>query len=117
MNPLFFLILIIKLINCEDLLIQPLSAPSHLNEGRRVFLSCQTVKGDKPFHYEWKFNGKPLIYDNNVHVNSPYEDLSILTINSLKYENIGNYSCHVSNEFQTSSSSVLIEFKGNLEID
>lgn len=112
MHLLIWLILSIKLVSGEDLKIQPLLVPSDLTEDRKVFLTCQTVKGERPFHYEWMFNDKSLVYDDNVHVHSPYEDLSILTINHLKYKNIGNYSCRVSDKFKTDSSSVLIEFKG-----
>lgn len=115
MFPLICLLLVVKLVGCEEeLVVQPLSAPSQLTEGRRVFLNCQVLKGEKPFHYVWRFNGNNLLFDDNVHVHSPYEDLSILTINHLKYKNMGNYSCHVSNKFKSDSSSVLIEFKGNL---
>ena len=112
MHLLILLVLSVKLAGAEDLKIQPLFVPSDLTEDRKVFLTCQTVKGERPLHYEWLFNGKPLIHDDNVHVHSPYEDLSILTINRLKYKNIGNYSCRVSNRFRTDSSSALIEFKG-----
>jgi hypothetical protein len=115
MFSLISFILLIQLIECSEkdqLVIQPLTAPSNLEEGRRVFLNCQALKGEKPFNYEWKFNDKKLVYDDNVHVHGPYDDLSILTINNLKYKNIGNYTCIISNKYASDSSTVSIEFKG-----
>ena len=106
-------ILFVKLATAsEDLKIQPLIVPPDLTEDRKVFLTCQTIRGERPLTYQWMFNGKPLHQDDNVHVQNHDEDLSILTINRLKYKNIGNYSCHVSNRFRSDSSSALIEFKG-----
>lgn len=112
MHLLIWLILAIKLVSAEDLKVQPLLVPPDLTEGRKVFLNCQAVKGERPYRFEWMFDGKSLVYDSNVHVQSPDEDISILIINELKYKNIGNYSCRVSDKFKTDSSSVLIEFKG-----
>ena len=120
---LFSLIYLISLINIllmqfvvcneNDLLIQPLIAPSNLEEGRRVFLNCQVLKGEKPFNYEWRFNDENLVYDENVMKHSPYEDLSILTINNLKFKNIGNYTCSISNRHSKDSSTTEVKFNGN----
>lgn len=89
-------------VNCvvaEDRpVIQPILVPSNLVEKRKVLLHCQTVQGRPPISFEWQFNGQKIVSNDNVFFTKSDEDLSTLTIRSLNFESIGNYTCIAKNE-------------------
>lgn len=92
--------------------IQPILVPPNLVEKRKVLLNCQTVQGRPPISFEWQFNGKKIVPNENVFATKSDEDLSILTIRSLSFNSIGNYTCIAKNDDLNlfDSNTVKIEF-------
>lgn len=78
--------------------IQSILVPPNLVEKRKVVLNCQTVQGRPPISFQWLFNGKKIISNDNVFATKSDEDLSTLTIRSLNFNAIGNYTCLAKNE-------------------
>lgn len=92
--------------------IQPILVPPNLVEKRKVVLNCQTIQGRPPISFEWQFNGKKIVPNENIFVTKSEEDLSILTIKSLSFSSIGNYTCIARNDDLNlfDSNTVKIEF-------
>lgn len=85
-----------------------------LVEKRKVVLNCQILQGKQPIFIEWKVNGNAIISSENVFYTNSDHDLSTLTIKSLNYENIANYSCIASNSYGSDEKTVDIRFKCEL---
>ncbi|RWS01343.1 hemicentin-1-like protein, partial [Dinothrombium tinctorium] len=74
----------------------PLSNLPPLNEGSIFMSLCAIQQGSVPLKFKWLKDGKPLITDANVNIES--NDLSsTLRIHSVKLTNAGNYTCIVKN--------------------
>lgn len=97
----------------EPPVIQELQMPSknQLKEGKKLFLNCQAT-GSKPLYFSWSFNGNRIENGENIFSNQIDDDVSALTIKSLKFENLGLYSCLVQNSHGQDSANLKIEFKG-----
>lgn len=117
MMKLICLLCLINLANCFDVIfehkpiIQEILVPSNLVEKRKVVLNCQIIQGKQPISIEWKFNDKHLIQNDNVFYANTDHDLSVLTIRSLNYDQIGNYSCSASNAYGLDKVTIEIKFK------
>ena len=75
----------------------PFSAPSNLQQGDRATLTCTVARGDSPLTLMWMKDGEPIPRENSYKVLNFDEFNSMLTLESLNLEHIGNYSCRASN--------------------
>lgn len=67
-------------------------------EGDFAQSSCVLRKGDKPITMSWLFNGYPLSSNDDIQITKMGSRSSILTIDSVKGSNQGNYTCVASNQ-------------------
>ena len=118
-NLIYLFILIINLtsnlIDCaidkdSQVIIQPIHVPSNLVEKRKVILNCQIIQGKQPIAFEWQFNGHNIISNDNLFYATNDEDLSVLTIKSLNFDLIGNYSCIAKSGPSINTNTVHIKF-------
>ncbi|XP_039227487.1 Down syndrome cell adhesion molecule-like protein Dscam2 isoform X22 [Drosophila yakuba] len=85
--------------------IHPFSFDAEANEGDSVQLTCHVAKGDLPLRIRWTHNGLPLFTHLGVMASKIGERISLLTVESVKAANSGNYSCVASNNAGNVSSS------------
>ncbi|KAI5745650.1 hypothetical protein M8J76_013118 [Diaphorina citri] len=87
--------------------IQPFSfgeeSSSILEQGESASISCHILSGDLPISFQWLFNGAPLDTSRDVSVVTPSRKLSVLSIDSVTFEHVGNYSCLANNTAARSS--------------
>uniref|UniRef100_A0A1A9V522 Ig-like domain-containing protein n=1 Tax=Glossina austeni TaxID=7395 RepID=A0A1A9V522_GLOAU len=79
-------------------LIHPFSFDSEANEGDSVQLTCHIAKGDLPLKIRWTHNGLPLFSHLGVLTSKIGDRINLLTIESVKAINSGNYSCVAGNK-------------------
>ncbi|XP_055593971.1 cell adhesion molecule Dscam2 isoform X20 [Uranotaenia lowii] len=62
-----------------------------------VTSSCTVNKGDLPIEIYWKFNGRRIASEEGVIVSRTNQRMSVLTIESVRDRNAGNYTCVAQN--------------------
>lgn len=60
-------------------------------------MTCHVAKGDLPLKISWIHNGLPLFSHLGIITNKIGDRISLLTINSVKAINSGNYTCIATN--------------------
>lgn len=66
------------------------------NQGDTVSVSCVASKGDVPIGLTFYHNEKPVIDDNGITITKSAK-IAMLSIESLRAEHRGNYTCKASN--------------------
>ncbi|XP_064072186.1 cell adhesion molecule Dscam1 isoform X32 [Vanessa tameamea] len=79
-----------------------------LNAGDTVSLTCTVGKGDLPLKIHWHLNDKPLNSGNGLFINRNGKRISVLSIENVQHEHIGNYTCIAENEAGRSSHSAIL---------
>ncbi|CAG4948443.1 unnamed protein product [Colias eurytheme] len=79
-----------------------------LNAGDTVSLTCTVGKGDLPLKIHWQLNNAPLNSGNGVFINRNGKRISVLSIENVQHEHIGNYTCIAENEAGSSTHSALL---------
>ncbi|KPI92826.1 Down syndrome cell adhesion molecule-like protein CG42256 [Papilio xuthus] len=80
-----------------------------LNAGDTVSLTCTVGKGDLPLNIHWQLNNEVLNSGNGILINRNGKRISILSIENVQHEHIGNYTCISENEAGRSSHSALLK--------
>lgn len=75
-------------------------------------LACNIASGSKPIQFEWSRNGQILTQQSGLSVDLKPSSSS-LTIDSIRQEHSGNYSCRASNRFGSDSQSTFLLVKGS----
>lgn len=83
-----------------------------LNAGDTVSLTCTVGKGDLPLKIHWQLNNKPLNTGNGLFINRNGKRISVLSIENVQHEHIGNYTCVAENEAGQSSHSAILNVNG-----
>lgn len=83
-----------------------------LNAGDTVSLTCTVGKGDLPLKIYWQLNNQPLNSGNGLFINRNGKRISILSIENVQHEHIGNYTCIAENEAGRSSHSAILNVNG-----
>ncbi|XP_046962717.1 Down syndrome cell adhesion molecule-like protein Dscam2 isoform X30 [Vanessa cardui] len=79
-----------------------------LNAGDTVSLTCTVGKGDLPLKIHWHLNDKPLNSGNGLFITRNGKRISVLSIENVQHEHIGNYTCIAENEAGRSSHSAIL---------
>ena len=83
-----------------------------LNAGDTVSLTCTVGKGDLPLKIHWELNDKTLNSGNGILINRNGKRVSILILDNVQHEHIGNYTCIAENEAGRSSHSAVLNVNG-----
>ncbi|EEC18936.1 conserved hypothetical protein, partial [Ixodes scapularis] len=76
--------------------LQPFSFPRHEQMPKKVIVHCAVLEGSEPFAFSWLKDGNILANSRRLQVKVS-EAMSLLTIVDLNAEDIGNYTCVVTN--------------------
>ncbi|KAH7975126.1 hypothetical protein HPB49_024198 [Dermacentor silvarum] len=77
--------------------IQPFTFPTNLLRARKVIVYCAVLEGSEPLTFVWTKDGRELANGGRLHIKQLSETGSSLTIATVGAEDIGNYTCTVSN--------------------
>lgn len=75
-------------------------------------LTCTVGKGDLPLKIHWQLNGVDLNTGNGVVINRNGKRISVLSIENVQHEHIGNYTCIAENDAGISSHSAVLNVNG-----
>jgi hypothetical protein len=90
---------------------KPGNSHQTLTVDQRVSLLCSVVEGDEPVSMLWLKEGEPLAASLGTEVNQVGHD-SILRVNRLAAEHMGNYSCQAANSAGTAAIFFFVQVKG-----
>lgn len=76
---------------------------------------CSILSGSPPLTFIWLKNGVSLTESDNIKITND-DDLSVLTIKSVKYHNNGNYTCLVKNPQGSDEYTAPLFIKGKVAI-
>ncbi|GFT38336.1 ig-like domain-containing protein [Nephila pilipes] len=90
---------------------KPLMIPAELRIGERADIICTLRRGDLPVTFKWFFNGREIRGEELGKVTSYDVRSSVYLMDKLRAENVGNYTCTVSNAAgsDTASGQLLVE--------
>lgn len=83
-----------------------------LNAGETVSLTCTVGKGDLPLNIYWQLNNQSLNTGNGILINRNGKRISMLSIENVLHEHIGNYTCIAENQAGRSSHSATLKVNG-----
>lgn len=69
-------------------------------------------KGDLPLKIHWQLNNEILNSGNGIFINRNGKRISVLSIENVQHEHIGNYTCVAENEAGRSSHSAILNVNG-----
>lgn len=78
-------------------------------------LTCTVGKGDLPLKIHWQLNDHILNSGNGIIINRNGKRISILSIENVQHEHIGNYTCIAENEAGSTSHSAVLNVNGIYE--
>ncbi|UYV62102.1 hypothetical protein LAZ67_1007793 [Cordylochernes scorpioides] len=90
--------------------IRPLFFRTNIMVGEKESTACTTISGSKPFKFEWKKDGGVL--KRGVETEKEY---SMIMIDPVGLESMGNYSCTVSNKYGSDVVTAKLTVRGKLE--
>ena len=98
--------------------IVPFARPRNRQQGERLTLTCTVAKGDTPILIEWTRDGVPVARagarasHGQVKVVDVNQFTSMLSIDSLDLDHVGNYSCRATNGAGTAAYSQMVKING-----
>ena len=81
-----------------------------------ITLYCSAKQGTLPVTFEWFHRGQPIQSEDNLSILNLSKKTSTLTVKSASIEHGGVFSCKVTNEFDSSTSSIEINVEGNFRL-
>ncbi|KAH9364291.1 hypothetical protein HPB48_008471 [Haemaphysalis longicornis] len=78
--------------------IMPFSFAKDVTLGEKTLLTCAVTRGTEPFHFRWTQDGEPVANTVNKYATSVTENIATMTIEKVAAEDVGNYTCTVTNE-------------------
>ena len=99
----------------ERAVLLPLYLPSErADAGAFVQLTCIVASGDLPLNFKWSFNSSTVDGDaTSVSISRVSPQMSLLVLSAVTLDQAGNYTCHVSNQAGSASSSIHVKVNGN----
>ncbi|EEC17788.1 cell adhesion molecule, putative [Ixodes scapularis] len=91
--------------------IQPFSFPPNVNLGEKASVTCSATRGDGPFRFTWTQDGRPIVNTASKYARTVVDDIATMTIEKVSAEDVGNYTCTVSNGAgrDSASASLMVE--------
>ncbi|XP_037555304.2 titin [Dermacentor silvarum] len=86
-----------ELLVTERPLIMPFSFPENAVLGQKTTVTCVVSSGAGPFRLAWTHDAKQVDSSHRRHVKIFSENVAALTIEAIAAEDVGNYTCTVSN--------------------
>ncbi|XP_049514067.1 titin-like [Dermacentor silvarum] len=83
---------------------QPFAFPPNVNAGEEVSVTCVAALGRKPFRFDWEHDGRVLANGARKHSRVVVDNIVTMTIERVTAEDVGNYTCTVTNEFGSDSA-------------
>lgn len=80
--------------------------------GQKTTVTCVVSSGAGPFQFVWTHGGKPIASTPKRHVKTVLENVAALTIEAISAEDLGNYTCTVSNAAGSASYSAVLFVQG-----
>ena len=88
----------------------------YLVEGKKFSITCQISSNHGPYAFEWLFNGKQILSDDNVVILNQLDDSSLLNIKSMSSKHNGQYTCNLKDlknaDILQDSKSIMIRLNG-----
>lgn len=91
--------------------VQPFSFPVMTQINEKITVVCSSKQGSQPLEFQWYKNNNRLQESNNIKIKS-MDDISILTIESVRSVDSGNYTCSVSNGHGKDRYSAILNVDG-----
>lgn len=89
-----------------------MAVPPELEAGGPLAIMCFAIRGTDPLTFSWTLNGQHI--SSNPHLSFDNQaKRSVLSIDSVKISDGGNYTCHVTNSHGTDSYSAILKITGN----
>ncbi|XP_049512993.1 junctional adhesion molecule A-like [Dermacentor silvarum] len=93
--------------------LQPLALPRNPAPNKKLVLSCVAVEGDPPLEFAWTKDGVPEREGRRRYSTAVLAShISSLTILELTAQDVGNYTCRVSNSAGADSSTASLVVQG-----
>jgi hypothetical protein len=80
--------------------------------GDTASIQCVLSGGDTPISVIWKLNGRPLSNGNDIILEKRGKKFYLLTIESVSFEHIGNYTCSAQNAAGTTEHVAELKVNG-----
>lgn len=77
-----------------------------------VTSSCTVNKGDFPIDIYWKFNGRRIASEGGITISRTNQRMSVLTIDSVRDRDAGNYTCVAQNKAGLVEQSAALAVNG-----
>lgn len=68
-----------------------------LSSGQSANVQCAMIEGDLPVNFLWAHNGEYIHSNDAVSIGKFGKKISVLSIDSVRAQDIGNYTCQVQN--------------------
>ncbi|KAH9364301.1 hypothetical protein HPB48_008461 [Haemaphysalis longicornis] len=95
-------------VNSKPPEIQPFSFSKNSALGQRASVGCLVVGGTAPFRFHWEQNGRAIVNSASKYAKTKSEDLATVVIEKVGAQDVGNYTCFVTNAFGTDSYTALL---------
>ncbi|XP_023220980.1 titin-like [Centruroides sculpturatus] len=95
--------------------IKPFYFSANVEENQREQVICSVVAGEPPFSFNWMKDGINVNKFLDIKIEIPNDFYSVLILPSVKTENIGNYTCIVSNSAGSDSYTASLIMKDNFD--
>lgn len=110
------LLFLLKQINASHLPVPPQIIPfdfgeEAVNSGEFASVSCSVHKGDLPIEISWYHNNNTIREQNGVTV-MKNKKVSTLSIDSVSFENYGEYTCTAKNRAGSTTHSAVLNVNG-----
>lgn len=85
-----------------------------VNAGDYATVQCAVVKGDSPISIEWHFNNTDIGQREGVFISKSGTRASALTIEAVREENSGAYTCKAKNAAGFTNHTAYLHVNGNV---
>ncbi|UYV62103.1 Dscam, partial [Cordylochernes scorpioides] len=92
--------------------LRPITFGTNIISSQKESVTCFATSGTKPLNFEWKKDGRAIKKDSNIHIKSE-KDFSVIVIDPVRLESMGNYSCTVSNKYGMDTTTAQLSVKAS----
>ncbi|KAK8780168.1 hypothetical protein V5799_018496 [Amblyomma americanum] len=98
----------------ETPVIMPYSFPKNVALGQKTIVTCVAQSGTGPLEFLWRHNGRPIADTTSRYEKKLSDRVSTMSIERLSAEDLGNYTCVVSNSAgsDTFTAPLVVEGEG-----